>query len=270
MLYESAHRAETCDRCGAEASSVVSESVVADTLGWAVDGACRECNHVWYASGNGVSPQVRAAIIADNGPSELRISDPNPSLGAIMRVIRSRESLPLNELRTAAENLVADGRAGTLVEISLLRKELEELGVHTEIVFATPRPSGREISLTKRIVHINPPKQLAAPDTHVALVPNRLAEAEAELLAGYLESATALVLAPGLIPDRLTGRLLFRLGVMTDGEWVWDLHWSDYVRAYRVAPPQEFRDHARHHNYTPVQLDDDRTHEIARTLGMSG
>ncbi|MFF2082758.1 hypothetical protein ACFVVM_03245 [Nocardia sp. NPDC058176] len=154
--------------------------------------------------------------------------------------------------------------------MSLLREELEELGVRAEIVFATPRPSGRAINLTKCIVHISPPKRLIDPDTQVALAPYSLAEAEAELLACYLESATPLVVAPGVVPDRLTGRLLFRLGVVTDGEWVWGLDWADYVRAYRVRPPQEFRDHARRRNYSPVELDEHRTQEIARTLGMPG
>lgn len=268
MFYESAQRVETCDQCGAEALSVVSESVVAGTLGWAVEGLCRECDHMWHASGDGVSPEVRAAIITGNGPSGLRIVDPNSSAGAIMRVLRSRESLPLNELRAAAENLLSDGRMGTLTEMSLLRQRLAELGVRAEIVFATPRPSGRKISLTKRVVHIGPPKRLIDPDTLVALVPHRLADAEAELLADYLESATTLVSAAGVVPDQLTGRLLFRLGLMTDGEWVWGLDWADYVRAYRVAPPQEFRDYARHRHYAPVALSEERTEEIARTLGM--
>ncbi|WP_410873378.1 hypothetical protein [Nocardia sp. A7] len=159
---------------------------------------------------------------------------------------------------------------GTLAEISLLRQGLEELEVRAGIVFATPRPSGRQISLTKRGVHISPPKWLIDPDVRVALVPYCLPESEAELQAGYLESATALASAPGVVPDRLTGRLLFRLGVMTDGEWVWGLDWADYVRAYRVDLPQEFRDYAQRRNYDPVELGEDRVQEIAHTLGMPG
>ncbi|WP_133734013.1 hypothetical protein [Nocardia ignorata] len=270
MVYESAHRVGCCDQCGAEALSVVSETVHAGTFGWAIEGSCSECEHIRHASGEGISAEVRAAIIADNGPSGLRIVDRDPSVGAMMRVIRSRESLPLHELRAAAEDLVANGRAGTLAEMSLLRELLEDQGVRAEVVFATPRRSGRTISLVKRVVYLVPPKRLSDPDTRTALVPHRLAEAEAELLAGYLESATVLAIAASRVPDRLTGRLLLPLGVMTDGEWAWNLDWADYVRAYRVDPSQQFRDHARSRNYAPVELDDDRVQQIARTLGVRG
>ncbi len=188
----------------------------------------------------------------------------------MMRVIRSRESLPLHELRDAAGDLVANGRLGTLAEMSLLRERLEDHGVRAEVVFATPRPSGRTISLVKRVVHLSPPKRLGDPDTRTALVPHSLTEAEAELLAEYLESATALAIAASRVPDRMTGRLLVRPGVMTDGEWVWNLDWADYVRAYRVDPSQQFRDHARRRDYVPVELHEDRVQEVARALHIPG
>lgn len=268
MIYESAQRVESCDECGAEVVSTVSECVADGSRRWDVEGSCRACGHVWHAGGNGISPEVRATILDDRGPSGLRVVDDAPSIGAIMRVIRSRDSLPLDELRMAAHDLVAHGRAGTLTDVTLLREALGELGIRAEIVFPTPRGSGRKVSLVKRVVRLPAPRRLTEPSVQVRITAGELADEEAELLADYLESATTLVIAAGRVRDRLTGRLMFRLGIMTDGEWTWSLAWSDYVRAYRVAPPEDFRDHARSRNYVPVELGPERVHELAAAVDM--
>ncbi|MFE3795800.1 hypothetical protein KHQ06_37255 [Nocardia tengchongensis] len=103
----------------------------------------------------------------------------------------------------------------------------------------------------------------AAPDT--------LSEDDAELLLGYLRSAECIVAAPGVIEDPFVPgnpNARVRIGLMTDGEWVWELAWEDYVEYRRVAPPIDFIDHAKRHGWVAPEVSEQVLLEMARQFGF--
>lgn len=59
-----------------------------------------------------------------------------------------------------------------------------------------------------------------------------------------------------------------RIGVMTDGTWVWHLAWSDYVQYHRISPPAEFLAHAASLNYVAPEISVERAMEIAEIVGI--
>ncbi len=103
----------------------------------------------------------------------------------------------------------------------------------------------------------------AAPDT--------LSEGDARLLLGYLRSAECIVAAPGVIEDPFVPgnpNARVRIGWMTDGEWVWELAWEDYVEHRRAAPPMDFINHVKRHNWVAPDVPEQRLLAIARQFGM--
>ncbi|GAB0103807.1 hypothetical protein JMUB6875_27810 [Nocardia sp. JMUB6875] len=101
---------------------------------------------------------------------------------------------------------------------------------------------------------------------------NTLTEDDAELLLGYLRSATCVLAAPGTTEDPFAPgnpNARVRIGIVTDGAWVWQLAWEDYVEYRRAAPPTEFIDHAKSHGWVAPELPEERLLEIEREhLGL--
>ncbi|MFE3057992.1 hypothetical protein [Nocardia sp. NPDC059239] len=102
-------------------------------------------------------------------------------------------------------------------------------------------------------------------------VPDTLSQGDAELLLGYLRSAACIVAAPGAIEDPFepgNPNARVRIGWMTDGEWVWELAWEDYVEFRRVAPPIDFIDHAKRHGWVAPEVSEHLLLEMARQFGF--
>ncbi|GAA5003493.1 hypothetical protein [Streptomyces siamensis] len=89
-------------------------------------------------------------------------------------------------------------------------------------------------------------------------------------LSGYLERAEPLLFSPGTLPDPFSDSegMRVRVGVMTDGTWVWNLAWSDYVQYHRVAPPAEFIRHAESLDFVPPEISEDEAMRLAEVAGL--
>ncbi|MBY8879308.1 hypothetical protein [Actinacidiphila acidipaludis] len=120
------------------------------------------------------------------------------------------------------------------------------------------------------MVSVTLPRKLADPDITTEVTPGTLPEEDVEPLFTYMESAEALIVSPGTVPDPFTGHEGWgvRIGIMTDGEWVWDLAWADYVNYHRVAPPREFIEHARSRGFEPPEIPLERLEELAVEMGI--
>ena len=101
-------------------------------------------------------------------------------------------------------------------------------------------------------------------------VADSLTGSEAEDLAKFLDDGEPVLMSPGTFDSPFSDDpdMQVRLGVVTDGKWVWDLAWADYVAYHRVAPPAEFREHVREMRYTCPELPEERLMEIAEAIGL--
>lgn len=107
------------------------------------------------------------------------------------------------------------------------------------------------------MVSLTAPRRVGQSAIIVELIPGGLAADESDRVASFLELCEPLILSPGYSGDGFLeeGGGYVRLGEMTDGQWVWPLAWSDYVKVHRVEPPLEFLEHIRNLNYRPIRLD---------------
>lgn len=103
-----------------------------------------------------------------------------------------------------------------------------------------------------------------------AYAPGGLPDELRDRLSTFLEQAEPLLFAPGTKrnPFSDSPQARVRIGVMTDGEWVWDLAWSDYVQYENVAPPAEFLDHIAALEYKAPEITVERAMEIIEAEGI--
>ncbi|MER5969145.1 hypothetical protein ABT112_05265 [Streptomyces sp. NPDC002055] len=89
-------------------------------------------------------------------------------------------------------------------------------------------------------------------------------------LSRYLGSAQGLILAPGTgqSPFSDSEKMRVRIGMVTDGVWVWHVAWSDYVAYHRVTPPAEFLQHIESVDFTVPDISVDRALEICEEIGL--
>ncbi|MFE9253424.1 hypothetical protein [Streptomyces sp. NPDC007088] len=115
-------------------------------------------------------------------------------------------------------------------------------------------------------------------------VPHRVGEAQQEAefstdglsgeiigrLSSFLEEAEPLLFSPGTMQDPFSDsvNMQVRVGIMTDGEWVWHLAWSDYVHYHHVSPPSEFLEHIAALDYTAPEIAVERAMEIIEAEGI--
>lgn len=117
---------------------------------------------------------------------------------------------------------------------------------------------------------VEAPRRISEQAHVIEVTPGSLPDADAEALGVFLESAEALIISPGTIADPFSDDedMQVRVGTMTDGEWVWDLAWADYVAYHKVAPPAEFIEHARAMGFSAPEIPEDRLMEIIEILGI--
>ncbi|MFG3075305.1 hypothetical protein [Streptomyces sp. NPDC048225] len=114
------------------------------------------------------------------------------------------------------------------------------------------------------------PHRIGEPQLEADFAPGTLDEEMIDRLSGFLEEAEPVLFSPGTVPDPFSDSsdMHVRVGIMTDGTWVWQLAWADYVKYHRVAPPREFLDHIISRKFTAPELTIEQTLEIAEAEGL--
>ncbi|GHA53608.1 hypothetical protein GCM10010330_00990 [Streptomyces tendae] len=114
------------------------------------------------------------------------------------------------------------------------------------------------------------PHLVGEPQLGADFAPGTLPDEAAEALARFLEEAEPVLFAPGTLPDPFSdsAHMRVRVGIMTDGHWVWTLAWSDHVRHHRVAPPPAFVQHAVSLRFSAPEVSVERALDIARAEGI--
>ncbi|MEU6110630.1 hypothetical protein ABZ853_19775 [Streptomyces albidoflavus] len=114
------------------------------------------------------------------------------------------------------------------------------------------------------------PHRIGEPPTKGEFLPGTLDEHLAGPLSRFLEEAEPVLFSPGTTPDPFSDApgMRARVGVMTDGTWVWQLAWSDHVAFHRVAPPRAFLEHAASLGFTAPEISVERALAIARSEGI--
>ncbi|MGW5090031.1 hypothetical protein [Streptomyces sp. 067-1] len=114
------------------------------------------------------------------------------------------------------------------------------------------------------------PHLVGEPQLEADFAPGTLPDGLAESLARFLEEAEPVRFSPGTLPDPFSdsARLRVRVGIMTDGRWVWALAWSDHVRQHRVAPPPAFVRHVVSLRFSAPEVSVERARDIARAEGL--
>ncbi|TPQ22029.1 hypothetical protein [Streptomyces sporangiiformans] len=109
------------------------------------------------------------------------------------------------------------------------------------------------------------PHRIGEPETDTEGAVNSLPTELVDRLSDFLESAEPLLLSPGTTPDPFSDseHMRVRIGIMTDGTWVWHLAWADYVHYHKVAPPTEFLQHVESVNFTAPEISEQRAMQIA-------
>ncbi|GHF26888.1 hypothetical protein [Streptomyces fumanus] len=114
------------------------------------------------------------------------------------------------------------------------------------------------------------PHRIGEPRTEAEFLPDTLPEELSDRLASFLEEAEPILYSPGTMPDPFSDSpdMHVRVGIMTDGEWVWHLAWSDYVKYHRVSPPDDFLEHITALDYTAPDITVEHAMEIAEAEGI--
>ncbi|MFF3763295.1 hypothetical protein ACFYYR_04295 [Streptomyces sp. NPDC001922] len=122
------------------------------------------------------------------------------------------------------------------------------------------------------MTNIPAPFRIGEPETRFDAAAGSLSGSDefVDRLSRYLGSARGLILAPGTVqsPFSDSEKVRVRVGMMTDGVWVWHVAWSDYVAYHRVAPPAEFLRHIESVDFTVPDMSVDRAVEICEEIGL--
>ncbi|MFG3158616.1 hypothetical protein ACGFY8_01925 [Streptomyces sp. NPDC048232] len=114
------------------------------------------------------------------------------------------------------------------------------------------------------------PHRVGEPQVEAEFLPDTLDEELTDQLSSFLEEAEPVLFSPGTTHDPFSDSpdMHVRVGVMTDGTWVWQLAWSDYVKFHRVAPPSEFIEHANSLGFIAPEISIEQALEIAKAEGI--
>lgn len=124
-VSESAPYRTDCVECGHSTDASVIEVLADGKQEWDLHGTCGNCGSDWYECDFGPPPRsVRAAILAENGPTVLELEAGSTTPAKVMRVLRQMQALPLAQARGLADELLRVGFRGTLVEMESLARPL--------------------------------------------------------------------------------------------------------------------------------------------------
>ncbi|MEU8150204.1 hypothetical protein [Nonomuraea sp. NPDC048901] len=104
-------------------------------LCWDAEVACESCCTGWCEQfGSGETPEdIRSALLAEHGPSRLRLVGPAPSPVSVLKVLREVWEVSLPRARELADELTHSGSVGTLAEMEFLNIRLRSRGVAAEV-----------------------------------------------------------------------------------------------------------------------------------------
>ncbi|MGW6060384.1 barstar family protein [Streptomyces sp. NPDC055189] len=122
----------------------------------------------------------------------------------------------------------------------------------------------------KATERVSAPHRLGEAETEVKGVVDSLPAELVDRLSAFLENAEPLLSSPGTLPDPFSDseQMRVRIGIMTDGVWVWQLSWADYVRYHRVAPPAEFLQHIESVDFRAPEIPEGCAMQIAKAEGI--
>ncbi|MEU6286697.1 hypothetical protein [Streptomyces sp. NPDC046988] len=114
------------------------------------------------------------------------------------------------------------------------------------------------------------PHLVGEPQLEADFSPGTLPDGLAESLGRFLEEAEPVLISSGTLPDPFSDSvdMRVRVGIMTDGRWVWSLAWSDHVRQHHVAPPAELVRRAVSLRFSAPEVSVEQALEIARAEGL--
>jgi hypothetical protein len=120
------------------------------------------------------------------------------------------------------------------------------------------------------MVRIPAPHRIGEPEHDIEGVVDSLPAELVDRISSFLEGDEPLLFSPGTAPDPFAeaSEMRMRVGIMTDGEWVWHLAWADYVQYHRVSPPEAFIQHIHALDYTAPEIPMERAMEIAEVEGI--
>ncbi|MFB8003516.1 hypothetical protein [Nocardia sp. NPDC056000] len=134
IVTESAPFAVPCIDCGSPTASTLTEALIGDEHRWDIDGECSACGAVWMDCGY-TQPRsgFREAILAANRTTVLELESVEVSAAMLMRALRLIRSLSLTEARVLAERLRETGLEGTRVEMVVVARQLQAMGVYAKL-----------------------------------------------------------------------------------------------------------------------------------------
>jgi hypothetical protein len=120
------------------------------------------------------------------------------------------------------------------------------------------------------MIRIPAPHRIGEPEIEVECTIDSLPAELVDRLSSFLESVEPLLFSPGTVADPFADSpdMRARIGIMTDGEWVWHLAWSDYVQYHRVSPPDAFLEYVKDRGFVAPDISMDRAMEIAEAEGI--
>lgn len=135
MTGQTAKIESRCGGCGGTLVRQVNQFIDCGQLWWDAEVSCRTCGAGWCEhSGPGKAPEdVRSALLAEHGPSRLRVVGPAPSPVSVLKVLREVWGVSLPQARELADELTDTGLVGTLAEMEFLKTRLRSRGVAAEV-----------------------------------------------------------------------------------------------------------------------------------------
>ncbi|MFE7799434.1 hypothetical protein [Nocardia sp. NPDC057440] len=129
VVLETAPYTTECIGCRSLIEVTVIEVLTAGTHEWDTAGDCPECGACWHECSYPTPlPGMRAAILAANGSTNLRLAAGSATPATVMQALRKIQTLSLIEARAMAEELCSRGLSGTRVEMEILVIALRTAG----------------------------------------------------------------------------------------------------------------------------------------------
>ncbi|MEU6863445.1 hypothetical protein ABZ924_09260 [Streptomyces sp. NPDC046876] len=131
MITQGVAIATRCDACGGVLERDIGQFVDRGRLWWGIEAGCRACAAGWCEQGSGreTPEEIRQALLAEHGAARLRLTGPEASPVAVLRVLREVHDLTLAQARASADELRTTGLVGTLVEMELMAARLRQRSV---------------------------------------------------------------------------------------------------------------------------------------------
>jgi len=139
LVTESVTYTEVCGVCGARTKYVGTQTLVDGRLRWDVEWSCAACGSMAAACGGDMPAARREQMLAEYGPTRLRIGGAVAAADrlAVLRVLRKALGLDPTGAKAKLRAVVDGDVTGTRPEVERLARRLRDAGVAAEA--APPR-----------------------------------------------------------------------------------------------------------------------------------